>query len=298
MKPLVSEPLDSHYASMSLDELQTEVFDGFCSEDTMIGYATTTPPPPPPPPPHPTHRYYLSNHGLSVHKLCSDWPSELECGIDSSCAWASDASACVPSVCPTFCDEVTCVAAAASDSCGWDASTQLCSRDVCVSPDQSSCVADALCWWDTKAASVGQTTNLCKPAVGCHREKTPADCASDTCKWEMESMTYAPPLLPLPHPHPHLHHNRCTDKRKCTIHFAKDECNDDISCVWNSAAGSCDDKDGCRMSGMVTTQPFYPLPTQRCPKQPSSQLTRPRVTIRVPVSGWRRPALSVHVVPT
>eukprot|EP01061_Rhynchopus_euleeides_P031641 TRINITY_DN523_c0_g1_i4.p1 TRINITY_DN523_c0_g1~~TRINITY_DN523_c0_g1_i4.p1 ORF type:complete len:6531 (+),score=2152.69 TRINITY_DN523_c0_g1_i4:5046-24638(+) len=207
VQPLVSDPLAGHYTSLTLEDVRSEVFDGFCSEDTMIGY-------------------YVVEHGKSVHKVCGSWETEPECGIDSACTWRD--GMCTASVCPTLCEEKLCTDAAETDSCTWSADDHSCSRFVCEYTTQEACEANSLCWWDKQSEVVGQT-DLCKPAVGCHGVSNPAECeAVDACAWETNT-------------------GKCNDKRKCSVYFASDRCNADTACAWNSAAGMCEDKDGCRI---------------------------------------------------
>ena len=140
-------------------------------------------------PPPLFYRYYIVNHGLSVHKQCSAWGDAEGCALDSDCVWTSDA-VCTPSVCTAHCTADLCTAETAA-TCSFDHTTQRCSGALCEHTTTAECESDPACWWDTFAEAEHAAGNLCKPAVGCHGHKEKHLCVVQSmCTWDSEQLKY------------------------------------------------------------------------------------------------------------
>eukprot|EP00756_Hemistasia_phaeocysticola_P014937 Hpha_TRINITY_DN15373_c2_g2::TRINITY_DN15373_c2_g2_i1::g.87622::m.87622 len=227
LKPLVTEP-DTHFLSIPLSNLKTDILDKLCDPTSVFGKAFTKDVP-------------LAHH-------CPILGDESTCMQDDQCKWDQLTAACVKSECVQACNQQECDAF--NGLCNWNPTTQMCTRNpscsartssadcsqqACCEWTGSACVEDYCCIQTTQGTCAGLQLNprtSCSPAFQGQEPATcpganPLDCTlpENACS---KCCDFVSPCIWEPSRTP------ACQKKPCLTLWTDTDCQTNPSCVWKT----------------------------------------------------------------
>eukprot|EP00756_Hemistasia_phaeocysticola_P042465 Hpha_TRINITY_DN16972_c1_g1::TRINITY_DN16972_c1_g1_i5::g.55882::m.55882 len=208
LKPLTSEPHDTHFVNIDLDHFKENIMDKLCDPTSPFG----------------------SSIAKKEEFACKDHRTEATCKADLFCDYDVSGAKCDPSHCVRLCTEADCKT---DPTCLWNTTADLCGRapPTCADKNEADCKADDKCLWDQDWVDARNTCieNPCldlTDSAGCHalQKDWPQPPCQDPggqgdyctvasiCTWE-DSMT------------PKCHVTPCT-------HSEQGRCEADSGCEW------------------------------------------------------------------
>eukprot|EP01065_Artemidia_motanka_P040537 TRINITY_DN5100_c0_g1_i1.p1 TRINITY_DN5100_c0_g1~~TRINITY_DN5100_c0_g1_i1.p1 ORF type:complete len:4202 (+),score=1474.65 TRINITY_DN5100_c0_g1_i1:160-12765(+) len=228
LKPLTSDPHDSHFLNIPLEDLKTDILDKLCDPNSIFGQEFTK--------------------GGQLGGHCEVLKTQATCVQDVMCEWSAASNECVKTTCLPACDQNACTA---MGRCKWDPTSQLCTRNPSCSSngDQASCTAQQCCEWTGTACQedyccVHGTENNCAaftftprpsclptlavspdpPTGGCPGDP-PIDCAANPCS---ACCDVVGPCMWSPGKSP------ACEKKPCVNLWTPTQCSTDPQCVWKT----------------------------------------------------------------
>ena len=206
LTPLVTEPVETHFLNLMLDDIPTTVLDRLCDPSSVFGKTLLA-----------------SKTGSTTG--CS-LLAEADCGTSSSCVWDSASVKCEETVCYPLCNQDTCEKNA---MCQWSSDKCVLVPSGCAGKTQQDCLQDDTCLWNALWAD-SCIDNPCRPFTqrdAClgHAVTIPAPCDApagdpDFCK--LDVCRFTPSNSP----------TTC-DVTAC-LKVSQATCEAEDGCVWNA----------------------------------------------------------------
>eukprot|EP00659_Diplonema_papillatum_P023434 gene23434-biopygen984 len=173
LKPVLSEPGDEHFMSLTLAEVPDSVLYGLCDPHNAWGRIVSA--------------QSVGSAGPGNGTVpCPQYTIKNECNADRGCVWGASTSTCAVTSCVEHCSEEQCVADA-PNGCGWDPVAGCVKQAACGHPSPAACAGDAECRW----AGGGCAAKRCRHAdeepclsdpEGCVYDSTLRECSEEPCK--------------------------------------------------------------------------------------------------------------------
>ncbi|KAJ9438854.1 hypothetical protein DIPPA_03389 [Diplonema papillatum] len=179
LKPVVTEPGESHFLSLTIDEVATEVLSGLCDPSTAWGKLVT--------------ETGTGSGGTSGSVPCPQYKVKTECNADSSCAWGATTSSCSVTACAAHCDQAVCVADT-PNHCDWESAANGCVKKMpCSYTKQAACVRDTECQWKEdvcveKVCNHADEEPCVEDPVGCVYDSATQVCYEEPCQTKTEEL--------------------------------------------------------------------------------------------------------------